>query len=418
MREGTWGRRNPWQNARVKAFTLAVLAVAGAGVAAAGKAPHWEPQTSGVTARLRGVSAVSERVAWASGAGGTVLRTADGGATWQKLAVPDADRLDFRDVDAVSETSAYILSIGSGPASRIYKTVDAGAHWDLQFTNDNPKAFFDAMAFWDAGHGLVMGDSVDGRFDILTTGDGGRTWTRVPQEKLPAALPNEGAFAGSGTNVALAGRGHAWIGTGASARCRVLRTTDGGASWTIAETPVAASASAGIFSVAFRDARHGMTVGGDYRKEKEAVDNAAVTADGGTTWTAIQGLGGFRSVVARVPGSKASWIAVGPAGADVTEDDGRTWKVIEGGGYHAFSFAPRGRTGWGVGERGAIGKLIWKFGNVEIWKSGDNGDETVPPHDSCDPRGSRPRRRPGHASGLRPRPRPAQEARGAGRQRR
>jgi photosystem II stability/assembly factor-like uncharacterized protein len=339
-------------------FVAAAFASPAKGATAA-KAARWEPQTSGVTARLRGVSAVSNRVAWASGANGTVLRTADGGATWQKLAVPDSARLDFRDVDAVSETAAYTLSIGPGPASRIYKTTDAGAHWDLQFTNDNPKAFFDAMAFWDADRGLVMGDSVDGTFDILTTRDGGKTWARVPQEKLPPALPNEGAFAGSGTNVAVFGRDQAWIGTGASTRCRVLRTKDGGATWTIAETPVAASASAGIFSVAFRDPRHGMIVGGDYQKEKESVDNAAATAAGGTTWTRVSGLGGFRSVVAFIPASKQSWIAVGPSGSDMSADDGRTWKPIEGNGYHAFSFARRGKAGWGVGERGTIGKLIW-----------------------------------------------------------
>ena len=282
----------------MKALTLAALAVTVAALAPAlalalalrrrRASRTGSPRRAASRARLRGVSAVSDRVAWASGAGGTVVRTADAGATWQKLVVPDADKLDFRDVDAVSETTAYILSIGPGPASRIYKTIDAGAHWDLQFTNDNPKAFFDAMAFWDAAHGLVIGDSVDGRFDILTTRDGGKTWARVPPEKLPPALPNEGAFAGSGTNIAVSGRGDAWIGTGASTRCRVLRTRDGGATWTIAETPVAASGSAGIFSVAFRDARHGMTVGGDYRKEQEAVDNAAVTADGGATWTPIK----------------------------------------------------------------------------------------------------------------------------------
>ena len=353
----------------MKAFTLAVFAIAAAGLASAfspsapnataDKAPHWTSQTSGVTARLRGVSAVSDKVAWASGAGGTVLRTADGGTTWQKLVVPDARRLDFRDIDAVSETTAYVLSIGSGRASRIYKTIDAGAHWDLQFTNDNPKAFFDAMAFWDARHGLVMGDSVDGQFDILVTRDGGTTWSRVPPEKLPPALPNEGAFAGSGTNIAVAGRQRAWIGTGASTRCRVLRTKDGGTTWAIAETPVAASPSTGIFSVAFRDRRHGMAAGGDYRKEKDAADNAAVTADGGVTWTAIKGLGGFRSAVAHVPGAKASWIAVGPSGADITDDNGRTWRAISGAGYHAFSFARGGKTGWGVGERGSIGRLTW-----------------------------------------------------------
>ena len=119
----------------MKTFTILVaLAV----VLTAGK-PRWEPQTSGVTARLRGVSAVSDRVAWASGAAGTVVRTADGGATWTKLPVPDAEKLDFRDVDAVSETTAYILSIGAGPASRIYKTTDAGAHWTAAVHERQPQ---------------------------------------------------------------------------------------------------------------------------------------------------------------------------------------------------------------------------------------------------------------------------------------
>src|SRR4029079_9607982 len=97
--------------------------------------PRWTTQTSGVTARLRGVSAVSESVAWASGAGSTVLRTIDGGTTWQKFTVT-TDALDFRDVDAVDAQTAYILAAGSGLAARIYKTTDAGKTWTLQFKNE------------------------------------------------------------------------------------------------------------------------------------------------------------------------------------------------------------------------------------------------------------------------------------------
>src|SRR4051794_3843053 len=340
----------------MKTFTAAALLA----VAAAAPAVYrWEPQTSGVTARLRGVSAVSEQVAWASGASGTVLRTSDGGAAWTKLTVPDAAGLDFRDVDATSATTAYILSIGKGEQSRIYKTRDAGVTWTLQFTNQEPEGFFDAMAFWDDSRGLVMGDSIGGRFDILRTNDGGHTWARIPAKSLPAALGNEGAFAGSGTNVVVRPGGHAWIGTGAGPRCRVLHTTDYGATWTIAETPVAAAAAAGIFSIAFRDARHGLTVGGNYEKEGDAPDNSAATIDGGATWTPVTGLGGFRSVVAPVPDTPGSWLAVGPSGADITSDDGKTWTAISGDGYHAFSFSPRGRRGWGVGEGGRIARLIW-----------------------------------------------------------
>ncbi|HEY2434765.1 MAG TPA: hypothetical protein VGI12_18985 [Vicinamibacterales bacterium] len=323
--------------------------------------PRWEPQISGVTARLRGISTASNTVAWASGADGTVLRTADGGAAWTKLHVPDADKLDFRDVDAASETTAWILSIGAGPASRIYKTTDAGAHWTLQFTNEDARAFFDAMAFWDSQHGLAMSDSVDGRFVILTTDDGGSTWARVAPEGLPPALPNEGGFAGSGTNVAVQPGGRAWIGTGAASNARVLQTDDGGRHWRVVDTPVLSSPSAGIFSVAFRDPQHGLAVGGDYRRENDADDNAASTGNGGRAWTLVRGLGGFRSVVAFAPGSNSSWIAVGPQGADWSDNDGASWTAIPGDGYHAFAFAPSGAIGWGVGENGRIGCLRAQF---------------------------------------------------------
>ncbi len=319
--------------------------------------PRWTIQRSGVNARLRGVSAVNERVAWASGSNATVLRTVDGGLTWTKLKVTD-EILDFRDIDAIDEQTAYTLSIGNGPASRIYKTTDAGKSWALQFKSDDPKAFLDAMSFWDANHGIVFGDSVNGQLYIMTTENGGQTWSRVPPDTLPPALENEGAFAASGTNIALFGNSHAWIGTGAAAKSRVLHTSDRGRTWQVAETPLASGPSAGIFSIAFRDAKHGVIVGGDYRKETEAVDNLAVTSDGGATWTLGKGLSGFRSVVSYVPGTKTpTLVALGPAGGDYSVDDGRTWTPIEGPGFDTFSFARRKSTGWAAGNKGTIGKL-------------------------------------------------------------
>ena len=322
-------------------------------------APRWTVQTSGVTARLRGVSAVSERVAWASGAGSTVLRTTDGGTTWQKLNVT-SDTLDFRDIDALDADTAYVLSIGNGSDSRIYKTTDAGATWTMQFKSDDKKVFLDAMSFWDANHGIVFGDSVDGQLYILLTENGGQTWTRVPPASLPPALENEGAFAASGTNIAVFGKTHAWIGTGAGAKARVLRTTDRGRTWQAADTPLVAAQSAGIFSIAFRDEKHGIVVGGDYRKEQEAVDNLAITSDGGVTWKLVKGLSGYRSVVAYVPGTnKPALVAIGPSGGDYSLDDGQTWSKLEGPGFDTFSFAPRKATGWAAGANGALGKLVF-----------------------------------------------------------
>src|SRR6476620_2643225 len=198
----------------------ALLALGALNVLAGAPAMKWEVQTTAVTARLRGVSAVSRRVAWASGANGTVLRTVDGGQTWQKLTVPGAEKLDFRDVDATDDRSAYVLSIGPGEASRIYKTDDAGAHWDLQ---------------------LAISDSVDGQFVIFTTSNG-RTWERIPVDRLPPALPGEGAYAASGTNIAMV-RGGIWIGTTAG---RVLRSMDDGRTWRVSKTGLATGQSAGI----------------------------------------------------------------------------------------------------------------------------------------------------------------------------
>lgn len=324
------------------------------------QSPHWTVQTSGVSGRLRGVSAVDARVAWASGAGSTVLRTADGGATWQKLNVT-TDELDFRDIDAVDPRTAYVLSIGNGPASRIYKTTDAGVTWTRQFQSDDPKAFYDAMSFWDAQHGIVFGDSIDGQFCILTTENGGSSWKRVPTSSLPPAIENEGAFAASGTNIAVFGQSYAWIGTGAGAKARVLRTTDRGRTWKISETPLLAGPSAGIFSVAFRDRNHGVVVGGDYKKESEAGDNFAVTNDGGVTWRLVKGLSGFRSAVAYVPGATKALVAVGPSGTDYSDDDGRSWKPVPGPGFDTLSLAADrnkyGIIGWGAGVNGGIGLL-------------------------------------------------------------
>src|SRR5687767_5623340 len=97
-------------------------------------APQWTLQTSGVNWPLRGISAVSEKVVWASG-GPLVLRTINGGDSWQPMVPEDtkeALKFDFRDVDAIDDRVAYALSIGNGPLSRIYKTSDGGKSWTLQ----------------------------------------------------------------------------------------------------------------------------------------------------------------------------------------------------------------------------------------------------------------------------------------------
>jgi photosystem II stability/assembly factor-like uncharacterized protein len=249
-------------------------------------------QKSNTPENLRGVSALAHGIAWASGTHGTYLRTTDlrsSGGTWQAAQVPGAEALDFRDVKAFSADLAYLLSAGPGEQSRIYKTTDAGKTWKLQFTNKNPKGFFDCMAFWDRDHGIAVGDPIADnfgklKFELISTEDGGKNWKAIPPDALPPAIEGEGAFAASGTCIAIQGKKNAWFATGGKV-ARVFRSTTGGKTWTVAETPlIHGPASAGIFSVAFRDAKHGVIAGGDYQHPEQSGPNLAFTSDSGRTW--------------------------------------------------------------------------------------------------------------------------------------
>jgi photosystem II stability/assembly factor-like uncharacterized protein len=319
------------------------------------QAQTWAVQSSGTNASLRGVSLVDAKTVWASGTGGTYLETTDGGANWRAAVVPGAEQLDFRGVHAVDQRTAYLVSIGEGNKSRIYKTTDGGSHWTLQFTNPDLKGFFDALAFWNPKHGIVLGDPVDGRFVILTTEDGGEHWVR---QRTPEALPNEGAFAASNSCLSVIGDREVWFASGGTGAARVFHSSDGGRTWTVAPTPLRNdTASAGIFSLAFADAMHGMAVGGDYTKPADASHNIAVTSDGGRSWTEPSGQhpSGFRSAVTFLT-RRGVWIASGPSGSDVSSDNGSSWKPFDAGAFNAVGFTPDG-IGWAVGPQGSVAKF-------------------------------------------------------------
>jgi photosystem II stability/assembly factor-like uncharacterized protein len=305
------------ENANMRLFFLCLLT----SIAAAQSGPRI--QISNTTESLRGVSAVSREVAWASGTNGTYLRTIDGGRTWTPAQVPDAGSLDFRAVVAFSADEAFLMSAGPGEQSRIYHTSDVGKHWQLQFTNSNPKGFFDSMAFWDSKHGIVLGDPIPDehgklKFELLQTEDG-ESWKPVAPSQLPDAIEGEGAFAASNSCLALLtgtlavspgsteGKGatstradqsseinrvsapegpdHSiWFATGGKV-ARIFHSSNRGQTWEVFDTPILHGAdSTGIFSIAFRDPLHGVISGGDYKHPKQDGPTLAFTEDGGKTW--------------------------------------------------------------------------------------------------------------------------------------
>src|SRR3954452_13425273 len=307
------------------AFVLALPAAAGAHGHGGGHQPappRWVPVPTGSTQQFRGLDAVDRRIAWVGGSAGQVLRTTDGGRSWQDVSPPGSAGLLFRDVEAQSADRASVLAIGEGDASRIYTTFDGGRTWTLAFVNDDPAAFYDCMAFYPGHrHGLALSDPVGGKFRIAATDDGGRSWHVLPNDGMPPALTNEAAFAASGTCLVTSGR-DAWFASGVGAS-RVFHSRDGGVTWTVTAAPIPAAEAGGVFSLAFRNPRDGVMVGGDFTAPTNGPRASGFTHDGGASWQQGGDLSGYRSGVDWVTFSRATLIAVGPTGSDVSD---RAWQ--------------------------------------------------------------------------------------------
>ena len=319
--------------------------------------PVATPQSSNSEALFIGISIVDDQTAWISGTAGSYGITTDGGQNWHIGTVPGADSLQFRDVHAVNNQVAYLLSIGNGDQSRIYKTTDAGENWTQQFTNAEPDGFFDCMDFWDPQNGIAFSDSFEGSFYIIQTTDGGENWTRVSPEVLPAALDGEGSFAASGTCVKVQGENTVRIVTGAGGKARVLSSHDRGASWNVVETPVThGTSSSGLASISFLNETQGVVAGGEIAKPDSVAHTMAFTSDGGATWSTPTHttFPGALYGISYVPGLyHASLVVAGPNGLDYSTDNGETWNSLSTDNYWSVAFADNGK-GWATGTDGKI----------------------------------------------------------------
>ena len=310
---------------------------------------------SGVNASFRGLSVVNNSVVWVSGTGGTVLRTVDGGANWENVSVPNMDKTDFRDVEGFDKNTAIVMGIAS-PA-RFYKTTDRGQNWKLVYFDDREEVFFDGMSFWNKRNGIAFSDPVNGRHLLIRTTDGGDTWEEIPADGIPEKLDPEFGFAASGTGMPVKGRNTVWLGMG-GIKSRVFKSENGGLNWSVAETPVVhGGQSTGIYSVAFKNKKVGIAVGGDYMNQ--AIQNTmAHTQDGGITWHLPEKqTHQYRECVAHYRGN--TFFAVGPSGFDRTTDNGKNWAphYWEVKDLTALAFAKGSRGGVAVGKRGQIYKI-------------------------------------------------------------
>ena len=310
---------------------------------------------SRVESSFRGLSVVNQKVVWVSGTGGTVLRTIDGGKNWENISVPNMEKIDFRDVEGFNKNTAIVMGIAS-PA-RFYKTTDGGQNWKLVYFDDREGVFFDGMSFWNKNDGIAFSDPMDDQHLLIRTTDGGNTWHEIPKEGFPHKLNPEFGFAASGTGIPVQGRKTVWLGMG-GVKSRVFKSEDGGMNWSVAETPVVhGGQSTGIYSVAFKNKKVGISVGGDYTNQS-IKNTMAYTNDGGATWHLPEKqTHQYRECVAHYRGN--IFFAVGPLGFDMTTDNGKNWHphYWEVNNLTAVAFAKSSNVGFAVGKGGQIYKI-------------------------------------------------------------
>ncbi|HEX4321177.1 MAG TPA: hypothetical protein VHZ52_09760 [Acidobacteriaceae bacterium] len=326
---------------------------------------QWDIEESHSTASLRGISSVGAGVAWASGANGAVLRTEDGGYLWQTCAPPSgAGKLDFRAIHGFDANTALVMSSGLGDLSRLYLTTDGCATWKLLLANTDRDAFWDAMVVADLQTIMILGDPIDGAFQIQQSEDGGQTWTL---EKSQPTWPREAAFAASNSALSIDWEnGPTIFGTGSPAGARIYRDKcdpckGSNLAWSAVPIPwFPWGESAGIFAIHQSTWDHIVAVGGDYKKPDDATNNSAWSLDGGRSWHRSETWPhGYRSAVDYNKQGNF-WITVGPNGTDVSRDDGRNWQPLAPGptepedadkNWNALSLP------FAVGSKGRIGRL-------------------------------------------------------------
>jgi photosystem II stability/assembly factor-like uncharacterized protein len=299
---------------------------------------------------IRGLSVVDDEVVWVSGSNGMVGRSMDGGQNWKWITVKGFEKSDFRDIEAFDASTAVIISIAE-PAY-ILRTQDGGNSWKVVYENKTKGMFLDAMEFWNNESGIVIGDPIDGRFFIARTFNGGQSWVQIPTFKSPAADSGEACFASSGTNIRKISKDEAIFITG-GLRSRLVRRNKS------VDIPILqGKESTGANSIAIRDKKHFIVVGGDFTADTLREKNCIISNDGGKTWKSpVTPPNGYRSCVEFF--DKSIVITCGLTGVDFSTDGGMNWAAVSATGFHVCRKAKKGRSVFFAGGNGRVGKLVW-----------------------------------------------------------
>lgn len=214
----------------------------------------WESLETGVESRLYDISWPTKEVGIATGFAGCVIRTVDGGETWTEL--PGLENAWVSGVHFINAQRGFVA--GSRIGMLLAVTDDGGNTWRSivdRVPEEARSIGLRAVHFLDENVGIACGS--DGL--IIRTTDGGETWSRSESGTSGAWLKS----------ISFPTKTTGYI---AGTHSVVLRTNDGGATWRNLPVPVLAK----LNGIAFISPERGIVAG--------AEGELFYTIDGATTW--------------------------------------------------------------------------------------------------------------------------------------
>ncbi len=300
---------------------------------------------------------VNDNVVWASGSGGSVARSTDGGNTFTWMKVPGYEKSDFRDIEAFDANTAIIMGI-TKPAV-ILKTTDGGQNWKKVFEDTTTGAFFDAMDFSKDKFGILAGDPINSKLFIAQTKDAGEHWEVMSPEKTKtgfSAKDGEAFFASSGTNIKLMdyGYNHFVMASGGKAS-RLFHGK------LIDSLPIMqGKESTGANSIDVYQNTKAVVVGGDFAKDTISNNNCVLfdldMRSSATFRIPQTPPHGYRSCVIYL--DKTHLLTCGTSGIDISKDGGMNWELISKESFHVCQKAKNGKAVFLAGN-GRIAKLVY-----------------------------------------------------------